>query len=216
MLSVLEPVVRAAPAEGSGWDADAAIREAARELSALRPDLYKSQVPLAGTGDEREQRAASAALNDCMTGPWVVLSQGVERDRFEPAVRAACLEGASGFLAGRALWSDVVGREDVREQLRERSAPASALAHRHGRGGRHARGRGTMTLRVGVLHTVPALVPVFHELLIRLRGDLDIVHTADPALLAGAVAAGGVTDEVRRAWRPTSARCGTPAPRPCS
>ena len=123
VLSVLEPVVRATAAEGSGWDADAAIREAASELSALRPDLYKSQVPMAGAGSESEQRAASAALNDCMTGPWVVLSQGVERDRFEPAVRAACLEGASGFLAGRALWSDVVGVEDVRGQLRERSAP---------------------------------------------------------------------------------------------
>ena len=123
VLSVLEPVVRATAAEGSAWDADAAIREAARELSALRPDLYKSQVPMAGAGDEKQQRAASAALNECMTGPWVVLSQGVERDRFEPAVRAACLEGASGFLAGRALWSDVVGAEDVRAQLRERSAP---------------------------------------------------------------------------------------------
>ena len=131
-----------------------------------------------------------------MTGPWVVLSQGVERDRFEPAVRAACLEGASGFLAGRALWSDVVGVEDVRGQLRERSAPRlrSLIETVEAVGRPWTR---TMSLRVGVLHTVPALVPVFHELLTRLRGDLDIVHAADPALLAGAVAAGGVTDEVR-------------------
>jgi sulfofructosephosphate aldolase len=120
VLSVLEPVVRAAPGE-SDFDADAAIREAARELSALHPDLYKAQVPMAGTGTEPEQRAASAALNDCMTGPWVVLSQGVERERFADAVRAACLEGASGFLAGRALWSDVVGVDDVRTELRTRS-----------------------------------------------------------------------------------------------
>lgn len=120
VLSVLEPVVRAAPGEAD-FDADAAIREAARELSALRPDLYKAQVPLAGTGDERRQRAASAELNACMTGPWVVLSQGVERERFAAAVRAACLEGASGFLAGRALWSDVVGSDDVRGELRARS-----------------------------------------------------------------------------------------------
>ncbi|MFD5214031.1 hypothetical protein [Microbacterium sp. NPDC058345] len=120
VLSVLEPVVRAAPGE-QDFDADAAIREAARELSALRPDLYKAQVPLAGTGDEGEQRRASAALDACMTGPWVVLSQGVERDRFADAVRAACQEGASGFLAGRALWSDVVGEQDLREELRRRS-----------------------------------------------------------------------------------------------
>lgn len=120
VLSVLEPVVRAAPGE-TDFDADAAIREAARELAALHPDLYKSQVPLAGGGTSSEQRAASAALNDCMTGPWVVLSQGVERERFTAAVRAACQEGASGFLAGRALWSDVVGQGDVRSELRARS-----------------------------------------------------------------------------------------------
>lgn len=119
VLSVLEPVVRRS--SEAEWDADGAIREAARELSALRPDLYKVQVPLAGEGDEAEQRAASAALNEEIATPWVVLSQGVERDRFLPAVRAACLEGASGFLAGRALWSDVVGAEDVPAVLRERS-----------------------------------------------------------------------------------------------
>lgn len=123
VLSVLEPVVRATDAEADDWDADGAIREAARELAPLLPDLYKGQVPLAGTGDEREQRAASAALNAEIRGPWVVLSQGVAQDRFLPAVRAACLEGASGFLAGRALWSDVVGAEDVRAGLREASVP---------------------------------------------------------------------------------------------
>ncbi len=122
VLSVLEPVVRARPDEDD-WDADAAIREAARELAPLHPDLYKAQVPLAGQGDEHAQRTASAALNECMTGPWVVLSQGVAQDRFEAAVRAACLEGASGFLAGRALWSDIVGSDDVRGRLRERSVP---------------------------------------------------------------------------------------------
>ena len=58
-----------------------------------------------------------------------------------------------------------------------------------------------MTARVGVLHTVPALVPVFHGLLTARRGDLDIVHVADPSLLARAVAAGGVTDDVTRDLR---------------
>lgn len=122
VLSVLEPVVRVTPGEAD-WDADVAIREAARELAPLGADLYKAQVPLAGEGDEAAQREASAALNACMTGPWVVLSQGVAQDRFEAAVRAACLEGASGFLAGRALWSDIVGSDDVRGGLRERSVP---------------------------------------------------------------------------------------------
>lgn len=52
-------------------------------------------------------------------------------------------------------------------------------------------------MRVGVLHTVPALVPVFHALLTGRRGDLDIVHTADASLLSRAVAS-GITADVER------------------
>jgi sulfofructosephosphate aldolase len=55
-----------------------------------------------------------------------VLSQGVERDDFPAAVRAACRGGASGFLAGRALWSDVVGAPDVPAVLRGVSVPRLA------------------------------------------------------------------------------------------
>lgn len=125
ILSVLEPVVRATPAEldAGTWDPEEAIREAARELSPLRPSLYKVQVPLGGAGSSAEQSAASEELARDIVGPWVVLSQGVGLDRFADAVEAACRAGASGFLAGRALWSDVVGATDVPAALRERSRP---------------------------------------------------------------------------------------------
>ncbi|NUU08509.1 hypothetical protein [Leifsonia sp. C5G2] len=125
VLSVLEPVVRATPEEldAGTWDLDDAIREAAAELSPSGQSLYKVQVPLSGTGDAAEQREASERLNAAITGPWVVLSQGVDRPAFLPAVEAACRAGASGFLAGRALWSDVVGRDDVPSALRELSVP---------------------------------------------------------------------------------------------
>lgn len=123
--SVLEPVVRATPGELSAgtWDTDEAIREAARELSALRPTLYKAQVPLGGAGGPADQLAASERLGAAITGPWVVLSQGVPVERFRAAVEAACRGGASGFLAGRALWSDVVGAADVPARLRAVSLP---------------------------------------------------------------------------------------------
>ena len=64
VLSVLEPVVRATGAEldAGSWDTDAAIIEAARELSPLAPSLYKVQVPLGGSGTPRDQEAASATL----------------------------------------------------------------------------------------------------------------------------------------------------------
>jgi len=125
VLSVLEPVVRATPEEleAGTWDLDEAIREAAAELSPSGQSLYKVQVPLSGTGDAAAQREASERLDAAITGPWVVLSQGVERAAFLPAVEAACRAGASGFLAGRALWSDVVGRDDVPSALRELSVP---------------------------------------------------------------------------------------------
>jgi sulfofructosephosphate aldolase len=38
-------------------------------------------------------------------------------------VTAACRAGGSGFLAGRALWSDVVGVPDVAAGLRSISVP---------------------------------------------------------------------------------------------
>ena len=127
VLSVLEPVVRATPAEqAGGWDADAAIREAARELSPLGPSLYKAQVPMGGQGTAADLEAACTALGEAVTGPWVVLSQGVERDDFPAAVQAACRGGASGFLAGRALWSDIVGRPDVPQALAVTSVPRLA------------------------------------------------------------------------------------------
>lgn len=123
VLSVLEPVVRATSAElaDGTWDLNTAIAEAARELSVLGQSLYKAQVPSAGEGEPAELLDACRTLNDAVTGPWVVLSQGVALDRFPAAVEAACRAGASGFLAGRALWSDVVGRPLT--ELAARSAP---------------------------------------------------------------------------------------------
>lgn len=125
VLSVLEPVVRATPAEldAGTWDADQAIEEAARELSPLGQSLYKVQVPRAGKGTPDELRRACERLGTAITGPWVVLSQGVAQGDFLGAVTAACQGGASGFLAGRALWSDVVGHHDIPARLREVSAP---------------------------------------------------------------------------------------------
>jgi sulfofructosephosphate aldolase len=125
VLSVLEPVVRATPDEiDSGtWEPDEAIREAARELSPLGPSLYKAQVPLSGQGSDLDLTHACELLAKSITGPWVVLSQGVHRGDFHRAVTTACRAGASGFLAGRALWSDVIGEPQVRERLRTLAVP---------------------------------------------------------------------------------------------
>jgi sulfofructosephosphate aldolase len=125
VLSVLEPVVRATPEEesSSSWDFDGAVREAARELSPLGADLYKVQVPAGGRGTEEDLFDRCRRLATDITGPWVVLSQGVHRDDFLRAVTLACRAGASGFLAGRALWSDLVGVPDLEAALTEVAVP---------------------------------------------------------------------------------------------
>jgi sulfofructosephosphate aldolase len=52
-------------------------------------------------------------------------------------VEAACKGGASGTLAGRAVWTPAVGDEDPTPSLREHSIPRlrelAAIVDAHGR-----------------------------------------------------------------------------------
>ena len=112
LLSIIEPVSRK-PRDGRVWDTNDGIQAAAEELGNLGADLYKAEVPLHGKGGERAVREASSRLNQTIQSPWVVLSSGVSPDDFPQAVEWACREGASGFLAGRAVWRNVIGSNDI-------------------------------------------------------------------------------------------------------
>ncbi len=103
--AVLEGIVRP---DGDAWaspeERDDAIVEAAAEFAAAGPGLYKAEVP----GDPRDPQsitAASERITAAIDCPWVILSNGVPPDAFPDAVQAACAGGASGFLAGRAVWT---------------------------------------------------------------------------------------------------------------
>jgi sulfofructosephosphate aldolase len=132
LLSVLEPVVRVPDAERED-----AIVEAARELGAVGPSLYKCQVPLSGRGDPAEITDRARAIDAALAVPWVVLSQGVDPDDFPAAVEASCKGGASGMLAGRAVWTSTLGADDPAALLREHSVPRlrelAAIVDAHGR-----------------------------------------------------------------------------------
>lgn len=117
LVSIVEPVSRGR-ADGGPSDTEAGVLAAAKELGSLGADLYKAEVPLKGQGADDEIRRRSAQLTEAITSPWVVLSSGVPQDRFPEAVRLAMSEGASGFLAGRAVWSGCIGQPDVEEALR--------------------------------------------------------------------------------------------------
>ncbi len=122
LVSIIEPVAKA-PRGGGDWDWDACVIDAARELGSLGADLYKAEVPLKGQGPADEIRRRCAQITDAVSSPWVVLSSGVPADVFPTAVALACGEGASGFLAGRAVWASVIGSADVETELTDVSIP---------------------------------------------------------------------------------------------
>ncbi|ALB72527.1 sulfofructosephosphate aldolase [Cronobacter muytjensii] len=122
LLSIIEPVVRP-PRRGDKFDREQAIVEAAKELGDSGADLYKVEMPLGGRGDAQALLGASQKLNDQINMPWVILSSGVDEKLFPRAVRIAMSAGASGFLAGRAVWSSVVGLPDSEMMLRDIALP---------------------------------------------------------------------------------------------
>lgn len=120
VASVLEGVTR--PPIGQEWrsasEQEDAILAAATEFSSARPSLYKAEVPGFGLLQSKELTSRARQITQVLLSPWVALSSGVKPDDFPSAVEAACLGGADGFLAGRAIWADSVGVRDVAGHLR--------------------------------------------------------------------------------------------------
>jgi tagatose 1,6-diphosphate aldolase/sulfofructosephosphate aldolase len=101
--SVIENLIYPLPGEELTPERRAdAIIEAARALDDLGPDLLKLEYP----GDP----ASCRRLAETIGSPWAVLSAGVDFNVFTDVLRVSCDEGgASGFIAGRAVWKDAVG-----------------------------------------------------------------------------------------------------------
>jgi sulfofructosephosphate aldolase len=116
LISIVEPVSRK-PLDGRPWDWADGVLAAAKELGSLGADLYKAEVPLHGEGDDAEILRGCEQLTAAIGSPWVVLSSGVRADLFPRAVELACKAGASGFLAGRAVWRDVIDAPDLGRAL---------------------------------------------------------------------------------------------------
>lgn len=145
LASVLEPVARPTPEEEAAgtFDLNASIVEAAAELAPLGPSLYKCQVPDRGIGSISHLARQAERIDAVVDCPWVVLSQGVDPQVFPQAVEAVCRAGASGFLAGRALWTDALAGTDPLPVLRAASAPRlrelADIVDRYGRPWQQAR-----------------------------------------------------------------------------
>jgi len=96
------------------------VTETARRLGALKPDVLKLEFPL-NISVEQDQalwRTACEQISSVCPVPWVILSAGVDFEAFVPQVEIACRAGASGFLAGRAIWKEsVTMSDDDRQQF---------------------------------------------------------------------------------------------------
>lgn len=107
------------------------VIETARRLSRSGADALKLEFPLdiKFNQERAEWQEACAALSEASAVPWVLLSAGVDFEQFKPQAQVACERGASGFLAGRAIWKEAaamspVARADflaktARDRLRE-------------------------------------------------------------------------------------------------
>src|SRR3970282_695121 len=82
------------------------VIETARRLTAIGGDILKAEFPYdAAVADEERWREACDELTAASSVPWVLLSGGVDERTFEHQVEVACAAGASGVLAGRAIWA---------------------------------------------------------------------------------------------------------------
>ncbi len=86
------------------------VIETARRLVPLGADILKAEFPVDVSiePDENIWRDACEELTDTSEVPWVLLSAGVSYDTFLKQVRVACEAGASGVMAGRAVWKEAV------------------------------------------------------------------------------------------------------------
>jgi sulfofructosephosphate aldolase len=124
-VSLLEGI--ALPPEGDRFPSPAAhgvaVIAAAEELAAYQPSVYKAQVPGYLPGRLEFVEEFSRRLTERIAQPWVVLSNGVRPEDFAGAVRRAVAGGASGFLAGRAIWADAARSGDPAAALGSVAVP---------------------------------------------------------------------------------------------
>jgi tagatose 1,6-diphosphate aldolase len=94
------------------------VVESARRLVPLGVDVLKAEFPLvvSESPDQDEWRDACLELTEACPVPWVLLSAGVPLDVFLNQTLIACESGASGVIAGRAIWNEAVTADAAKRQ----------------------------------------------------------------------------------------------------
>jgi tagatose 1,6-diphosphate aldolase len=116
--SVSYPKAKESPDEFSRKKPELVL-EAARQLTALPIDILKSEFPadISHEKDEGELKSYCQQLTEISRLPWVLLSAGINYEQFKKELEIACKAGASGFMAGRALWQEATRASSREERL---------------------------------------------------------------------------------------------------
>ncbi len=81
----------------------------ASDYATVSADLLKLRVPLpAGATSDRDLLDACKRISDGARSPWVALSAGTTFEVFRHQLEIACRGGASGFVAGTAIWQEAL------------------------------------------------------------------------------------------------------------
>jgi tagatose 1,6-diphosphate aldolase len=96
------------------------VIETAKQITSLPIDVLKAEFPADLEYEKDESRLLDFChqLNEASQVPWVILSAGVSFELFYRQVEIACQAGASGFLAGRALWQEATQIDSRQERLK--------------------------------------------------------------------------------------------------
>lgn len=136
----LEPLSFSLTSAPDGEERRTVVVETARRLTRIGGDILKAEFPCDPTDtDEVRWREACEELTAASAVPWVLLSGGVDAPAFEAQAATACRAGASGVLAGRAIWAEAVGlppdeRDDFLATIaRQRLARLAAICERWAR-----------------------------------------------------------------------------------
>ncbi len=118
------------------------VIETARQITALPIDVLKAEFPadMEFEKDEKKLLKLCQELDQASRLPWVLLSAGADFLTFRQQVEIACKAGASGFLAGRALWQEgapILSRKERMDFFQTTAASRlkelTGLVHRYGR-----------------------------------------------------------------------------------
>jgi tagatose 1,6-diphosphate aldolase len=84
------------------------ILESIEDLTRIGGDVLKVEFPVDKDENKNIWEEACVSISQITQIPWVLLSAGVDYEVFKEQTQIACNSGASGILAGRAIWKEAL------------------------------------------------------------------------------------------------------------